>query len=180
MISFHCKNCGNRGKPETRISGAGRQIRQEMSEDRVTLGVQTGDIEATKATKPAFMILRKQLAAHCTAPYSPTVNEFAIVLRVNGSLWHFEGEGVQRLRINRKDAYVTADFVMPEARWKGIPLEDIKSYLAAGALETLQAMCEHLKKLKIEVNAAKLIEDANLATAAFLGQDSSSQQAHII
>jgi hypothetical protein len=180
MKSFHCKNCGNHGKRETRISGAGRQIRQEMSEDRVTLGVQTGDIESTEATKPAFMMLRKQLAAHCTTSYSPTINEFAIVLRVSGSLWHFEGEGVQRLRINRKDAYVTADFVMPEARWKGIPLEDIKAYLAAGAVETLQAMCEHLRKLKMEVNAAKLIEDANLATAAFLDQGSSPRQTHII
>jgi len=143
---------------------------KNMSEDRVTLGVDAGSGEASNATELAFMPLRRQLAAHCKASYSPIINEFAIVLRISGAIAHFEGEGVQRLRINRKDAYVTADFVMPEARWKGIPLEDIKAYLAAGAVEALQAMCAHLKKLKIEVNAARLIEDANIATAAFLGQ----------
>lgn len=114
------------------------------------------------------MGLRKQLEIHCTASYSPNIEEFAIVLRICGSLWRFEGEGVQKLRVNRKESYVTADYVVPEARWKGVPIADIKKYLAAATAETLQAMAETLTKSSIDVDSAKLSEDVGKATTAFL------------
>jgi hypothetical protein len=139
-----------------------------MSEMKITLGVQSGDVASSEATRPAFMGLRKQLEVHCTAHYSPTIKEFAIVLRICGSLWKFEGEGIQKLRVNKKKEYVTADFVVPEARWKGASLEEIKRYLAAAAAETLQAMSDKLVKSKIVVDSIKLSEDVNKAIAAFL------------
>jgi hypothetical protein len=114
------------------------------------------------------MDLRKQLEAHCTASYSPSIQEFAIVLRISGSIWRFEGEGVQKVRINRKEAYVTADYVVPESRWKNVPPADIKKYLATAAVETLRDMCEKLLKSKIDVDSARLAEDVNKATTAFL------------
>ena len=139
-----------------------------MATDRITLGVQAGGIEADDVTESAYMPLRKQLAAHCTASYSPTIEEFAIILRISGSLDRFEGEGVQRLRINRKSAYVTADYVMPEERWNGVALTDIRKYLAAAAVEATRAMGQHLVKLKIAVDSSRLDEDVNQAVAAFL------------
>ena len=142
----------------------------QMSETKITLGVQSGDVESSEATRPAFMGLRKKLEVHCTAPYSPTIKEFAIVLRICGSLWQFEGEGVQKLRVNKKEAYVTADYVVPEARWKVVSLEEIKRYLAAAVTETLQAMSDKLGKSKIIVDSIKLAEDATKATTAFLAE----------
>jgi hypothetical protein len=139
-----------------------------MSKAVVTIGVQAGDIESSEATRPAFIGLRKQLANHCTGSYSPQISEFAIVLRVCGSLWRFEGEGVQKLRLNLKEAYITTDFVIPESRWRGVPLSEIKVYLAAAALEALQSMLGRLVKAKVPCDCAKLLGDARSAASAFL------------
>lgn len=150
--------------------GRANDPENQMSKTKITLGVQSGDVASSDATRPAFMGLRKKLEVHCTAPYSPTIEEFAIVLRICGSLWQFEGEGVQKLRMNKKEAYVTADYVVPEARWKGVPLEEIKRYFAAAVTETLQAMSDKLVKSKIAVDSTKLSEDVNKATTAFLAE----------
>jgi hypothetical protein len=141
-----------------------------MNRNRITLGVQSGDIESSEATRPAFMSLRRQLEVHCTAPYSPNIEEFAIVLRICGSLWRFEGEGVQKLRLNKKESYVTVDFVVPESRWKGVPIGDIKIYLAAAVAKALQAMSDKLSKSKIAVDSIKLSDDVSKATKAFLAE----------
>jgi hypothetical protein len=141
-----------------------------MSKTIITLGVQSGDVESSEASRPAFMGLRKKLEVHCTAQYSPTIKEFAIVLRICGSLWQFEGEGVQKLRVNKKEEYVTADYVVPEARWKGVSLEETKRYLAAAVTETVRAMSDKLVKSRIVVDSIKLAEDVSKATAAFLAE----------
>ena len=141
-----------------------------MRRTKVTLSVQSGDIESSEATRPAFVALRKKLDHFCTAQYSPTIKEFAIVLRICGSLWQFEGEGVQKIRVNKKEEYITADYVVPEGRWKGVPLEEIKRYFAAAAMETLKVMSDKLIKSKIKVDSTKLAEDANRAITAFMEQ----------
>jgi hypothetical protein len=138
---------------------------------KITLGVQSGSPEASDAMRPAFLSLRKRLAADCTAAYSSTIKEFAIVLRISGSIWHFEGEGVHKLRINRKDAYVTADYVIPEARWNGVAPSEINKYLAAAVRETVHAMSQHLVRLKVTVDAVKLTEDVCKSAATFLKEN---------
>jgi len=97
------------------------------------------------------------------------MKEFAIVLRISGELANFEGEGVQKVRVSRKGEYVTADFVIPESRWKGVPFETFKRYLAAGATATLKAMATRLVKVKIPINSVELLEDVSKATTSFLG-----------
>ena len=52
--------------------------------DTVTLGVQAGDERAGQTTEPHFMSLRKLLASVCTGPYSTEVDEFALILRIDG------------------------------------------------------------------------------------------------
>lgn len=143
-----------------------------MTSERITLGAQMGGPEAFDVTQPIILRLRKQLASHCTEAYSPTISEFAIILRIDGSLDQFGGEGVQRPRINRKDAYVTADYAVPVEHWKDVPLPDLKKCFAEAAVKTVDTMVEHLKKLKVEVNAKMLAEDVNKAVTAFLKEAS--------
>src|SRR5690606_8168312 len=104
-----------------------------MGNTEVTLGVQAGDVASADATRPAYMSLRKKINAYCKSSYSSTIKEFAMIFRISGSLWWFEGEGAQRLRLNRKGKYVTGDFVVPETRWKGVSQKEIRIYLAEGA-----------------------------------------------
>ena len=141
-----------------------------MVNTKITLGVQSGDMESSETTRPAFIGMRKQIEVCCVDMYSHAIQEYAIVLRVCGSIWQLDGEGVQNVRINRKESYVTADYVVPIIRWKGVPLSEIKIYFANAATMSLQAMCEKLIKSKIHVNTEKLLSDLNVAKAAFLSQ----------
>lgn len=139
-----------------------------MTTERITVGAQLGGPDVSDATTAVYQALKRQLWAHCTRSYSPIISEFAIVLRIDGSLVEFGGEGVQGLRIRRKDAYVTADYVIPVARWKDVPLPALKAYFAAAAVMTIEAMAAHLKKLKVAVDAEMLTEDVKMAAGAFL------------
>ena len=143
-------------------------VQEKMSKARITLGVQAGDVESSDATRPAFMGLRKQLESRCTGSYSSEITEFAIVLRICGSLWRFEGEGVQKLRVNKKQSYVTADYVIPESRWKCVPFSELKAYLASATVETLQTMSEKLAKSRIAIDTQSLMNDVTSAITAFL------------
>jgi hypothetical protein len=140
-----------------------------MTETKITLGVQSGDVVASEATRPAFLSLRQHLE-QCTATYCSDIREFALVLRISGSLWSFEGEGVQNVRLRRKDSYVTADYVMPESRWQGVPPAEIADYVARAVRETLAAMVAKLVRSKIAVDSTKLLEDVHRATTAFLAE----------
>ena len=77
---------------------------------------------------------------------------------------------MQKLRVNKRKAYITADYVVPENRWKDVPLLEIKTYLADAVVKTLQAMTEKLAKSNIDVDASKLSEDARKAIIAFLAE----------
>lgn len=127
--------------------------------NRVTLGVQSGDLASSEAMRPSFMPLRRFLDERCRGAYCDWVDEFAIVLRISGSLWSFEGEGVQKIRLSRKGRYVTADYVVPESRWKGAGLRDLKAYTFSAVTNTLVEMCDKLKDAGAVVKSDELFMD---------------------
>jgi hypothetical protein len=139
-----------------------------MKKASITLGVQAGDVASDEATSPAFMSLRRSLAHHCMDTYCHVIDEFAIVLRISGSIWKFEGEGVQKVRINRKGMYITADLVIPENRWQELSIAEFKKYLSKGVEQTIKAMCDRLEQLKISFDAERLNSDVSKAIASFV------------
>lgn len=136
--------------------------------NKITLGVQSGNPEASDAMRPVFFPLRGILYNYCSDIYCHEIKEFSILLRVNGSISKFEGEGVQKIRINRKGSYITADFVIPEEKWNGVDISKINSYLSSGILDVINKMCCHLDSLKIEIDKLKIKRDINIAISKFL------------
>ncbi len=133
----------------------------------ITIGVQTsGDDDRTGRH---VLELRRLLAIYCKGPYSEEISEFALVLRIGGSMQEFDFEGCERVRRNRKDKYVTVDLGFPSRKWRGVTDGEIRKYLAE-IVETGLLCCLHrLKKDKVKVNEAVLISDFREAKRSFLG-----------
>lgn len=127
--------------------------------DTVTLGVQAGDERAGQTTEPHFMSLRKLLASVCIGPYSTEVDEFALILRIDGDGWHWNFEGCQKLRRSKKDRYITIDIGVPRQRWDGVSSDKIREYFSKN-VELALAMCiEKLKKDKANIDGDALLRD---------------------
>jgi len=136
----------------------------------VTLGVQSGDIPSDDATKPHYMALRKLLKELCRGPYSPEVDEFSLVLRIDGDIWHWEQDGCDRLRRSRKRRYITIDIYVPRQRWEGVSGIEIRRFLAACTEEALRKMIDKLQRDKTPVEGAALLRDFALVKEHYLPQ----------
>jgi len=138
--------------------------------ETVTLGVQTsGDDDRTSAH---ILVLRKLLAAKCVGPYSEEISEFALILRVGGTMQEFDFEGCERIRRNRKDKYITVDLGFPSHRWRGVSDDEIRRYLGDIVETGLLCCLNRLKKDKTAVSP-QLMEDYAEVKRLFLRPETS-------
>jgi hypothetical protein len=131
----------------------------------VTLGVQTSR-EDDRTDKPVSQ-MRKLLAGCCQGPYSPEIDEFALILRVGGEMQEFDFEGCERIRRNRKDRYITLDLALPSYRWKGATEDEIRKYILEAVETGLLCFIRRLEKDKTEIDSAKLLSDFATAKKLF-------------
>jgi hypothetical protein len=140
-----------------------------MNEPRnyVTFGVQAGDVEAGNAVKPYFMKLRKLLADHCSGGYGETVDalELGFVLRIDGSIWHWEKYGCNNLRV-KKTGEATIDIFMPVEVWKKGGL-NIQQFLSSEVRKGFALMTDRLVKKGIAFDKEKLTAYFELAMTNF-------------
>ena len=134
---------------------------ESMKTDKPTVivGVQAGDLPSDQATNPHLSLMRKLLQAHCRGPYSPDVDEFSLVVRVDGDIWHWEQEGCDRMRRSKRDRYITIDIYVPRHRWQGVKGMEIRAYLAGCVEDAFQRMIAKLKKDKVAVDGDALLRD---------------------
>jgi hypothetical protein len=139
--------------------------------DCITLGADIGGPQASDVTVPQFMPLRKFLASMCTRPYSTEVDEFALILRIDGNVAQFHFEGCERMRRSRKGRYVTIDIGVPESRWKDQPAAALRTYLMDCVRDALRQIVAKLKKDKTDVDEGALFADVDRVAAAYLAGD---------
>ncbi|WP_018393078.1 hypothetical protein [Bacillus sp. 37MA] len=125
----------------------------------ITFGSQMGDEDAANAVQPHLIELRKRLKNHCNKRYCNEVDEFAPILRVDGTGWYWEFEGCEKLRLSKKYRYITIDIGMPRSKWEGINAEDIRKYLIGNLKDALVLMIKRLKKEKYTVKDTELWTD---------------------
>ncbi|MFB9328272.1 hypothetical protein ACFFSY_20270 [Paenibacillus aurantiacus] len=90
--------------------------------------------------------LRQLFKTYCNKEYSLEIKEFANVLRVDGDIRAWNFVGCQKLRINRKDKYITVDVGMPREKWEAQSEANIKRYLFGGIKDAIIIMINKLKK----------------------------------
>ena len=108
---------------------------------------------------------------HCDKTYCPAIDEFALVLRINGALGTFGPEAIERIRHSRKKRYITVDIVIPMERWQGLPTPELKQYLAGQIRESLAMCAARLLKNGETVNKDLLLGDVDHAITEFLAMD---------
>jgi hypothetical protein len=133
-----------------------------------TLGVQAGDKAADAAMSPHYMSLRQLLAAEMSGSYSDDLDEFAPVLRIDGSIWHWDREGVANVRVSKKARHATVDVFVPESVWKGSAAEKIRSYLAEQLQVAFESMLQRSESNKIRVDVQRLKVDLAKVVKRFL------------
>lgn len=60
-----------------------------------------GDEDAYNAVGPHLIELRRLLKKQCNKQYCNEVDEFAPILRVDGTGWYWEFEGCEKLRLSK-------------------------------------------------------------------------------
>jgi hypothetical protein len=112
--------------------------------------------------------LYQLLFRHCRRTYCPTVDHFALVLRVSGSLDKFGREGIERIRRNRKQRYIGADIVVPEEAWRSRTQKQLKVYLADQVRHALRLCVLRIQNDGDELDERRLLGQVEKAIVKFL------------
>jgi hypothetical protein len=136
----------------------------------VTLGVLAGGKLAAEATHPQYRPLRRLLQAHCQGPYSAEVDEFSLILRIDGDIDHWEKEGCDRMRRSKKERYITIDIYVPRQRWEGVEGIQIRRYLATCVQEAFEKMIGKLQRDKVAIDGYLLLRDFAIVKEQYLTQ----------
>lgn len=136
--------------------------------DVVTLAGQVMGPDAAEATRAAHIALRTLLDELCVGPYSQEVDEFAPILRIDGSIYQWNREGCAYLRRSRKDRYITIDIFVPISQWKNRSEREIREYLATQVKEALTLCIKRLQKDKTPVDGEALMRDYEKVVREYL------------
>ena len=108
------------------------------------------------------------LSKHVTSTHCTSIDEFSIVLRVDGTLQKFGKEGLARLRFSKIRRYITVDVQIPEEIWKPLNIEESKQYLVKQVVLALTECVARLKKEKIAVEENTLFSQLSAAINEYL------------
>jgi hypothetical protein len=128
----------------------------------ISIGCQSGGPEASVVGR-LKVPLSQALARHVTSSHCPAIDEYALVLRVDGSLDKFGDEGLSRLRFARKRRYITVDIQIPESVWEPLPEPQLKAYLVRQVKSAIEACVSKLKKEKLQVDDRALRSEIDAA-----------------
>jgi len=134
----------------------------------ISIGAQNGGPEDGGLGKLKVELWRA-LRQHCTESFSQAVSHYALALRISGPLNDFGREGIDKLRRSRKEAYIGADIVVPEQRWRSLTGDDIRGYLGRVVREAICACLARLRKDGEPADEAALLSRVDTAIAQFVG-----------
>jgi len=140
----------------------------KLPEAAIRIGAQMGDESASEVVTPHFMELKAKIKQICKKSYSDEIHEFSFVVRVDGEIWHWNLEGCARMRLHRRENYITIDLYMPRHRWDGVCDREIRVYLAEHVELGLNSMLSKLQREKISVDQSSLLHDFAKVKSAYL------------
>jgi hypothetical protein len=132
----------------------------------VSLGADVGGKDAHAATAEVCMLLRQALAERCRGPYGATFAEFALVVRIDGSVQSWGKRGVDNVRLQRKARFATADIFVPHTVWRE-GQAPFSAYLATNVAVAIEAIVERAKKAGDSIDADRLNRDVRNVTSEF-------------
>jgi len=138
-----------------------------LSKDVISIGCQAGSPEAGVVAELSIP-LRRALSKHVTSSYCEAIDEYAIVLRIDGSLWKFGEEGIARLRFARTRRYISVDIQVPESVWRLMTQSQTKVYLVRQVKAALSTCVSRLQKERCVVAEHDLLARVEAAAGEYL------------
>ena len=133
----------------------------------ISIGCQIGGPEPC-AIADLKVSLYQALAQHITSTHCPVIDEYAIILRVDGSLDKFGTEGIARLMFSKVRRYIKVEVQIPESVWRPMTDSQTKEYLVRQVKAAISACVARLRKDNCPINEQNLLAEIDTATKAFL------------
>lgn len=133
----------------------------------ISIGCQAGGPEAAFIGELKVSLYRA-LSKHVTSTHCSAIDEYAVVLRVDGTLDKFGEEGLAHLRFAKAHRYITVDIQIPETVWQPMSTQQLKAYLALQVKNGIFACASRLIKEKYAVAAQELQSQIDAATNEYL------------
>lgn len=136
--------------------------------EMVTLGADVGGKDAHIATHSHVLFFRRLLQQKCIGPYGGIVKEFALVLRIDGSVQAWGKRGIENATFRQKNSVVTVDIYVPINEWLGRDAIHIRNVIAAGVTDAIETVAKLAERKKIDISINSLRRDVNAAEKDFL------------
>lgn len=133
----------------------------------VTIGCEGGGPE-TRVVCHAKVPLAQALERTVTSSYSQPVSEYALVLRVSGSLQSYGEEGLAKLRLYKSRRLITVDIQVPECAWKPLSARELQEYISRQVLNAVEARAARLERESL-VQREQLLSAVHKGIAQYLG-----------
>jgi hypothetical protein len=134
--------------------------------DSISIGAQGGGPE-THIVGHAKVGLYHALKKHVTDTHCDAIDEYGLVLRVDGSIQKFGPEGITRLRLAKKKRYITVDIQIPEPVWRPLGPAELKLYLSKQVKAAVEVCVSRLKKDGYRVDSDKLMFQIDQAISEY-------------
>ena len=113
------------------------------------------------------VLLYHALAKHVTSTHCDAIDEYGLVLRVDGSLDKFGPEDITKLRFAKKRRSITVDIQIPEACWKPLSDLELRIYLAARVEAAIKICVARLKREGHPVAEPELMSEVTAAIVEY-------------
>lgn len=133
----------------------------------ISIGCQQGGPEPCLIPS-SKVSLCKALAKHVTSTHCAEIDEYALVLRVDGTLDKFGEEGLARLKLAKTRRYITVDIQIPEKIWQPMSKDTTANYLAKVIQSAIAACTMRLIKEKYSVDVETLTQEVSAGINEYL------------
>ena len=122
------------------------------------ISAQFGGPNATDRFKPFFLNFKKIVESHCKNKYSDEILELSYIFRVDGNISSWNTKGCNRMRLMKKQNYITIDIGISSAILEMDELE-IWDFVWVEFSKGLNMMLKKIQSQRIDFDADQLIKD---------------------
>jgi len=133
----------------------------------VTLGADVGGKDAHDATHAHILAFRRLLADTCRGPYSETIKEIALVLRIDGSVHTWGKRGIEGVALQKRSTLATADIYVSRDVWESLDFLAFRRFLASGIKAAIAEIAECARHQGIDLLREDLERDVYGAALKF-------------
>ena len=139
---------------------------QPSPKSYISIGCEAGGPEARLPCE-LKVGLYQTLMRHVSSSHCQAIDEFALILRIDGSLARYGHEGVGRVRLAQSRRYVSAEIQVPESAWR-VESQVLKAYLATQVRAALVACVDRLLEGGLAVSEIDFFQQVDAAIAEWV------------